>query len=235
MSRIPTSRDDAFAARLASIERRLDALDAARTINSTTIDEPGSLQVRDKNGRLRMYMGALADGVGLGFELYRADGSKAVSFEGLTDDPTLHETVRLWDRTNNILFEDDETGGQGLSRPYLQIRPVPTNWGPEVQSTTSGTIGGLWDFIFPKQHPKLEVYALSAIDTAGTTGELDLWDNLTSTRIAGPIAFSGNSTIVLKGAVSGGHTDYSFVSLRGRRTSASGSIGALPYSVVGKG
>jgi hypothetical protein len=229
VTRVPASRDDAFSARIAAIERRLNALDAARTINGTTIDEPGSLQVRDKNGHLRMFMGVLADNIGIGLELYRADGSKALTCEGFSGDPTFHETIRLWDRAGNVLFEDDETSGVGLSRPYI---PIPDAYQTATNPTTTTNI---FDLAYLKQHPHVEVGVTAYCTVAGATGLVELFDSNNSVVLASAPITSTASAYALSGAVSGPHLNYQGLNIRVRRLTGTGDVQAVLMYAIGKG
>lgn len=234
MTRVPASRDDAFAARLAAIEKRLNALDAARTINGTTIDEPGSLQVRDKNGHLRMFMGVLADNVGIGLELYRADGTRALSFEGLSNDPTLHETLRLWDRSGNVLFEDDETTGVGLSRPYIPIPFKPTSQAFQTV-TNPATTTNIFDLSYVRQHPHAEVAVEAYCTVGGATGLVELYDSTADVVLDSAAITSTAAAYILNGPVGGAHTGYQGLNIRVRRLTGTGDVTAVVIYAIGKG
>ncbi len=231
--KLPVSRDDAFTQRIRTLEKRLDAIDAARNLNGTTIDEPGSLQVRDANGHVMVYIGRTTAPGQVGLELRRADGSLAFTFEGLTADPSFHETVRLYDRAGNVLVEDDETGGQGLSRPYIPAKVVAS--ADAIQSTTSTSMTNLHNITVVKQHPKIEMIIDCFVDTGSTSGQVDLYDLDNSAVIAGPYSFTGGSATAFNAPISGAHLDTRLLAVRGRRTSAAGSVGFSVRYAIGKG
>lgn len=230
---MPEDSASAVAARILALEKQVQTLLTATRLQSSTIDEPGSLQVRDSNGAIRLYAGMLTGAGQIGFELVRADGTLAFGFAGFPGDPTFHEVVQHYDRSGNMLFGDDEITGQGISRPYLHFPPIPSNL--SIQSTTNNTMTNLWDLPGVKQHARLEVQVYAYIDTGGTTGEVDLYDDGTSTVIAGPTAFtSGGVPITLNGLVSGAHLATKALRVRARRTSAAGSVGIQIRTALGR-
>jgi hypothetical protein len=230
--RTETPADEAFAARLAKIERRLDALDAARNLGSATIDSPGSLQVRAADGTTRLYAGDLSNGE-TGFLLARADGTTALYFAALSGDASPHEIVRLLDRSGNTLFEEDETGGVGLSRPY--IPPIVQQSSLATVTANSGSLTNLWDIILIKQHPTLEVHGAIFVDAA-TTGEVDLYDLDNSVVVGAAQSFTATSVyfdFII--APSGSHTQVRRFALRGRRTAGAGNVNVQLLHALGRG
>jgi hypothetical protein len=216
--------EDRFAARLASIERRLDAMDAARNLRSATIDEPGTLQIRTLDGTVIAYFGRQSDGR-MGLTLRRTDGTSALEFAGFTGDLTPHQVLRLFDRLGNEVLGDDETSGQGLARPWL---PVQSKASASIMaSTTTPTMTNVFDLDVLKQQPKILV-GVQAVSDAGTAGQVDLYNEGTAAVIAGPLTVtSAGVADDLLGVLAGGHLSLQPIRLRARRTSGTGSVGVI--------
>jgi hypothetical protein len=230
----PVPQDQQFEERLRTIERRLDALNEASPLRSATIDFPGELLVRDSDGSEVFRVGATAGQVGV--IIRRPDGSLAFRVGVLTGDPSPNATVRVQDRLGNLLFEDDETTGQGLSRPYLQVPAVGVaNLAAKVESTTSSSFAELWRLYFPKQHPKIDVTVGTYISGGGVTGEVDLWDVNAGARVAGPFAFSGTASTILNGSLVGAHMSGQVLAVRGRVTGGGGNVGAIVFQASTRG
>jgi hypothetical protein len=229
---MPEDSAGAMAARILALEKQVQTLLTATRLQTATIDEPGSLQVRDANGAVRLYAGMLGGPGQIGFELVRADGSLAFTFSGLSGDPTFHEVVQLYDRVGNFLVGDDEITGQGLSRPYL---PLP--WNPTAnayQQLVSTVYANVYDVNFSKQHARAEIVVASYCDP-GATGDVDLYDGGTLNRVAGPFALTNVPTVfTLAGNVSGAHLASKTLNVRTRRTSGTGPISTVLLSAYGR-
>lgn len=225
----------AFARRLRELEAQVKTLQTGTRARSTAIDEPGSMQVRDINGAVRMYAGVLGNIPGhFGFELARADGSVALFFGGFSGDPSYHEVLEHYDRSGNLLVGDDEITGQGLSRPYL---PLPTRVSANPnQSTPNLAMTSLFDICFTKQHAKVEVQVWG-FTTGGVDGEMDLWDETTGAVIAGPVALPAAGTptfAALSGPVVGTHMLNKFLHVRARVVAGVGTANVALLSAYGR-
>ena len=217
--------------RLERIERRLDALDASRTLRSASIDSPGTLQVRDADGNVRLYIGD-DDAGQTGLVLTRADGSRALQFVTFVGDPTPNATLRILDRAQNILLEEDETGGVGLSRPYIPALVQQSSLA--YVTATNPTLTNLWDIILVKQHPKLEVKGAIFV-AAGSTGQVDLYDLDNSTVVGATQTFTGDAYFTFEVSPSGSHTEVRRFALRGRRSAGAGAGSGPLLHAPGRG
>lgn len=163
--------DDWIARRLRDLQRQVDELKTARSLESSTIGRAGitvsgggSLRVLDDAGNVIAYIGGFADG-SFGAEISRADGS--VAFEANQD------FVALRDQSGAIIVSDDATSGKGLATPYIGGAVwIPTNvalW----PATTNGTFTGIANALYMAQNPKLQWSIQHGAD-AGTAGQVRL-------------------------------------------------------------
>lgn len=132
---MPLVSDSAFSSgnimrRLKQLERKIHQLSTARRLESATIgegglevegsgritiSEGGSILVFDSAGNELFYVGGFQDR-GYGLSIWRPDGSKALDVIGDTEnDP---RTFTIYDRQENEIFSEDETG-RGISSPWI--------------------------------------------------------------------------------------------------------------------
>lgn len=134
----------------------------------------------------------------------------------------------LYDAAGTLVVGDDPGVGAGLARPYVPLPMLPASTAMEV-STTAGAMTDLWVGVIYKQHPMVLAYPLVRSSAGDTTGEVDLYDVTGGVVLAGPVAIgAGSNAYRLLGpaAIAGAHLSSRTISLRGRRTAGTGTIGA---------
>jgi hypothetical protein len=222
---------DKFAERIAALERAIESLTLARNLRSSTIDDPGVLQVRTGNIVTALF-GRLSDGL-MGVVLRRQSGELAFSVQGNQQDPST-QFVALWDRAGNIIVSDDATSGQGLARPWLPVLFGPSAMPAGAPSTTSATFDTLWRTLQDKQHPRLKVVYMVQAD-ADTAGEVQLWDGPTATELDLQVIEAGAYRYVYPPRVSvpGGFSADMDVQVRARRTAGTGVLRVQVFLAMG--
>jgi hypothetical protein len=232
-----TAREDAFAARITAIERRLDALDAARNSGNTTIDQPGTFTVRTDDGNDVFIAGILPDGR-MAVQIGRDDGTRALSTSGGAGQP---QFVGMWDRLGNLILADDTVSGAGLALPNLPVHFVSGNaLDYNSISGSSFATGTVASTLAIRQQPRLRVQMVVQASDPTTAGELQLWDELHGTQLGDVVAVpAGAYTFFTLGPVNvesvcALHSDL-YVSVRARVTAGAGSLRCAVADARGMG
>lgn len=170
--------DDAIGRKLADLQRQIDALSTARTLNAATI-QGGTLTLLDGVGNIVAEIGQLTGGAvdDIGFRLLRTDpgvvGTTAFRFRG--------GSIGLRDAQNQDVVSDDITSGHGLGNPWIPLdQPHDTNvatW-PQTTNTAWTGIASSW---VQKQNPGFR-WSLFCQADAGTTAQFRI--NVDGTVIA---------------------------------------------------
>jgi hypothetical protein len=136
--------------------------------------------------------------------------------------------VDIYDSGNRVIVGNDASSGQGLARPYLPGVFHRTRYADLSVATTSATFETLWAAEIHKQHPRMEIGYRGTMDTAGTTGEVQILVN--GVAFGTPVSHSFLLLSQTMGPfnVLGGHMDVLTVEIQGRRTSATGALRVEP-------
>lgn len=231
---------DWIARRFAELERRIEEMGAARSAEATTVGGGGitlkagaELHVQHPNGQDVLEVSADDQGI-YTIRMRRNDGS--LVFETAT---TVLESqyFALHDTIGHIIFSDDAVSAQGLARPYLQWRALPTaelGTIPASGRTTSATFVALWTVVGEKQHPKLRIDLHTRTD-ATTTGEVRVRDPNTGAVLTGPhvIPAGDNNRRLYDCSVAGGFSEIKNIDVELRRTAGTGEVQA--YVMMAEG
>lgn len=236
----------ALARRLATLEREVRELRAARRLEQATVGAGG---VRIVNGGrhtmdtaqgVRMVdIGAITDD-----RFDHQDGSAQQAMWYRREDGTLIFSCfgsggggpQAWswrDRSENQVIADDTVSGAGLARPYLPVQLQPAfDGGWDYWPRTSATsMTELWYGIVYKQQPRLVVACEAAMDTSGATGYIEVRINGVAQGSPTSIGFSALPyTLGPYDLGKFAHMQQITVSLMGRRNTGTGAIRAAVTS-----
>jgi hypothetical protein len=178
---MPTAGDqlpggaNAIMKRLASLEREVKELRAARRAGRTTIDSGGEFIVEDTSGHQIFAVGKRADGT-YGVTARRPDGSMALNVNDSAQDNPDQRMVQLLNRAGRVIAADDAYADRFLGRPAIPVAWQPTEnaWSFTGTSLTTG-----WYAYLRAQCPVLYYRVETTTGTASTASlELGIW-NLT--------------------------------------------------------
>lgn len=224
--KLETPAEDELAERLRTIERRLDAIDAARNAGNTTIDQPGVLRVRTDDGDTVFVVGQVADGT-MVMRCLRDDGTQAVGTSGALGGP---QYVAMWDRGGNIIVADDTVSGEGLAWPNIPAQFVSNNTLSYNAITSAAFAGGEVATCYSiRQQPRLRVVVIVQTSDGSTAGEVQLWDATNSAQLGSvQVVPAGAYAIYVLGPVNveancGLHAAMN-IQVRARRTAGAGSL-----------
>lgn len=236
------SEQDLLMEEIRALQRRVQALEVAAPLRNASISDGGQLVVKGRAGQTLLLIGR-SDNPELNapdgnpqmvFQLFRTTGEVALEM----DDPLptvdgFQQFIAIRDRAGNVIVADDTTSGQGLSRPLI---PIPFDeFAVPISTTTSATFTTLQRGTMYKQHPQIVLYLLVQT-SAGTTGEIQLWNATTSQQIGSVQAIAANSyvqTVLGPFAVDGLQEDVLDIDLRARRTGGAGTIGTRVITAWG--
>ncbi|MEV6124370.1 hypothetical protein AB0M23_28335 [Streptomyces sp. NPDC052077] len=235
----PTS----LARRVATLERELRELRAARRLEKASVGK-GGLRIVD-GGRLAMDtpQGVRMVDIGQitaaqydhgdgtpqqGVQLRREDGTLFLACFSYPPSGFDWQAWALYDRTGSVVVAEDTNSGQGLARPYLEVPMGPSYEGgwdywPRTSSTTATP---LWEGIVYKQLPRVAVVVRASMDTSGATGELDLTIGGIAQEPPVPVSFSVGYITLGPYPLDYAHMDQITLAVRGRRTSGTGALRA---------
>ncbi|CAM5681046.1 MULTISPECIES: hypothetical protein [Streptomyces] len=230
-----------LARRIATLEREVRELRAARRLEAATVgaggvrvtaggrlamDTPPGVRVVDV-GAIRDERFNHSDGTPQqAIWMRREDGTDVFTCFGGIGDAT--QAWAFWDRQDNPVIADDTVSGSGLARPYLPVPMAPAYQGgwdywPRTSSTAAQE---LWIGRIYKQQPRLVVVIRAAMDTSGATGVVDL---IVGNNVANsfPVAFAADwftfGPVDLTGYA---HMQQVDIRVRGRRVSGTGTLRA---------
>lgn len=236
------------------IEERLSAVEKPSSLNNATmtgllrvlgnitveglgrflIENGGSVQIKDGQGRELLYAGGLAETVpgvpqGYGVYLRRLDGSLALVLADNADDEQV-QLLRLADRGSSTLLSEDASGS-GLGYPLLPLH----SWRADYR-TWSGTVNGAFENLcgaeIQRASPRVYVEVMHTSDVSGTTGEIRVLVNGTVIGSPSATSFVINTT-GFGPTATGVPTQGSRLSVvvQGRRTAGTGQVKAeLKYA-----
>lgn len=232
-----------LARRVASLEREVGELRAARRLEAASVGA-GGLRVVD-GGRLSMDtpggnrmvdIGEIsnptynhADGTPQqAMWLRREDGSGFMSCFSYPPSGFETQAWKFTDRTGGVVFAEDTNSGQGLSRPYL---PVPMQHAYDGgwdywPRTTSTSMTELWAGRMYKQLPHLVIVIRASMDTAAATGQIDVTIDGVSQGATSGITFGVGYYQLGPYDLGGDHMDSMDIAVRGRRVTGTGTIRA---------
>ncbi|MFG2826122.1 hypothetical protein ACGFWI_01345 [Streptomyces sp. NPDC048434] len=245
---MPTAGDQlppdmqAMARRVATLEREVRELRAARRLEQATIGAGGVRIVNggrhamDTSSGVRMVdIGAIADErfdhpdgtPQQAMWLRREDGTLLFSCFAGTGGGTQAWSWR--DRSENQVVADDTTSGSGLARPYLPVQLTPAfDGGWDYWPRTSATsMAELWYGIVYKQQPRIVVAVEAAMDTSGATGFIEV--RINGVAQGSPTSIGFTALPYTLGPFDLGkfaHMQQITVSLMGRRNTGTGAIRA---------
>lgn len=205
-----------------------------------TIKDGGRLALETAAGVVLFEIGpvgpALPDGTPQqGWVVRRADGSGVLDlFDVDTSDGVLRQALNWRDRSGNVVLADDTDSGQGLARPYLPGVFSRARYADWSVSTTSGSFETLWRAEVYHQQPRLSVAVNASMDTAATTGEIQVLVNGTQLAPSQAVTFSLSTLLFGPAPVQATHMSLLSVEIRGRRTSASGALRVEPLHLHGR-
>lgn len=209
-----------------------------------TVTAGSRIIVQHPDGKMMMLVGAydfddafdLPDGSHQPMALIaRADGTLALAmYDPYPGVGGFQQFLALLDRSGNPVVSDDADSGVGLARPFLPITFYPAMLG-SVPLTTSGTFGPLWRATAYKQQPRIFVSASAAMDTAGATGELRVTVNGAQVGATQTVTSAAGSWAFGPVAVDGANMSSLVISIEARRTSASGTLYAVPQIAYSMG
>lgn len=171
-----------------------------------------------------------------GITIRRADGTAMLALYDAfpAADGTLNQAANWFDRYGNTVLADDTDSGQGLARPYLTGGFGKARFADMAVTTTSATFETLWDTRITKQQPKLEVWYRATMDTAATTGEVQVLVNGVPWGAVMPHVFALGPNVIGPLPVDGLHMSTMVVEIQGRRTSATGALRVEPMMWIGR-
>lgn len=202
----------------------------------------GQLKLADPvTGQTVLYVGptVIPDGSGRQQRVVfmaRDDGTAAIQLGDLGTTPghTHQQAAQWFDRTGNVVLADDTTSGQGIARPYIPIGQWVSQ-GQPIDTTTSSTFVTLQSLVGYRQHPQLAAQALVESSDSATTGEVRIVDQ--ANNVVGPVqTVAGNYFGYVNFTVTamvGAHESGLVLSLQGRRTAGTGTIGAAGTQAYG--
>ena len=198
-----------------------------RTPDDVAVVQASRIDIPDGSGRTQQV-----------FVLRRDDGSQALV---LADLGTVlghdhQQALVANDHDGNVIFAEDAVSGQGLARPLVPLGDWVSNSYP-TDTTNSGSFQTLQTLTGFKQMPKITMQMLVRIDDGSTTGEIRVIDQ--DSNVIGSVqSISAGAYVYLTiGPVDmpGTHCQSVGLSIQGRVTAGTGSIGARGTAAWGTG
>lgn len=210
--------------REAGITVRDDGLDISRSVRVISTDDASVELMLVGHSRLDDHRGTW---------ILRPTGDYAItSIAPGDDDPGF---VGWWDLSGNYIFTDDVESKRGIGRPYIPIM-ISDFAGPLSATTSSDDWVTLCDGSAGLENPAIFAYVLYSSSASDTTGELQM--AIDGTRVGPTLSIDGGDFTTgrigpfLHGLTGALGTWYD-VSLKGRRTAGTGTIGARVLAAIG--
>jgi hypothetical protein len=247
---VPQDDAGALTRRVAALERLVQQMSTANSLAYATIDRGGvtitnggSVTVKDTDGHIVAYIGALpssfnrSDGSAQpGVMFNREDGSVA-AFLGDSNPltPPYKQSFQIYDRTGQVVVADDTNGGKGLAAPWvgggLIMGDTNTSRWPQ---TTNGSFLSVSFGWYRIQNPRVQ-WDIQYVADAATAGEVRLMINGLQVDATQTVGTSFGLWTRYKIAIPGTWNigDIVGVDLQARRTSGTGIIYAQPMRFSG--
>lgn len=247
---VPQDDAGALTRRVAELERLVQQMSTARTLEAATIgrggitiDKGGAITVTDTDGHTVAIIGALppefnrTDGSRQpGFIIYREDGTAAATLSDANPTtPPYKQAWQIMDRAGHIIMADDTNGGTGIALPYLNGGAVfaDTNvvrW----PQTTNGAFTTVADCYYTPLNPRIQ-WDIEFVADAATAGEVRLLVNGTQVDTTQTVGTSFGAWTRYGVSIPGAWTYYNsiYVALQARRTSGTGGVYATVQRFLG--
>jgi len=193
--------------------------------DSTLSVNDGTLRFYDDLGNTIVFLGQLTVPAGKhGFIVQDPTGLNLLDiFEAPSGDWLVN--IRDGSANQNAILVND-TGGEGLARPYLSYQFVQDLQNNELL-TTSATYQNLWRVDLNIQHPELRVDVYVRSTGGSTTGNVRVYDETAGVVLAtAAIAGSAYTRAIMKGPFpTDAWGEWHDIRVQGRRTAGAGNIG----------
>lgn len=218
-----------------------------RGAGGITIDG-GALRVRGlpnaqpgATGDSTVYMGGitplLPDGTTQpGLIVRRNDGTIVLALGDPTPDPStpggFQQFLSWYDRAQNIVMSDDDSSGQGLSRPYVPI-PVTRARYTDMVAVTDGTFVDVFDSLpFYKVNARALVNLRYTTDVSGTAGEIRVLVDGVQVGSTVAVGFAVSTNFIGPFVVPGDAYTAHTIKVQARRTAGTGAV-RLDAAILG--
>lgn len=204
------------------------------SLDGTTLEvNDGTVRFDDAADNKRVFVGAFTfnDTATYGLLVYDAAGN--IHF--ITGDTGAGYGFDFRDLAGNTIIVPDRTAGVGLSRPYLNLPMVPTDF-VNKRSTTSTAFDGLFKSLAEIQHAGWRADVAASADS-GTAGEWRLYDTTDAVALGSARSISDgfSGTDVATGTFpADSYGEHHVVELQVRVTSGGGSVGIEPLAFYGR-
>lgn len=187
----------------------------------------GQLRVEypaELGGAVGVYFGDLSHSggyLGTGLIVEQPDGTNIMQVH--TDDATGGTTAALRDGEGKVAFST-QTGGSGIDHPYFGHSFFPSRYANWTVQTTSPTFETLFTSFGYRQHSGVFAWTCASMDTAGTTGEVQVLVNGTPIDDPASIGFALSTNYHGTGPVDGDTSTFMVLEIQGRVTSGAGAL-----------
>lgn len=170
-----------------------------------------------------------------GLLLYQQSGGFAFSSYNKVSDGS--GFTAIYDGTHNIVVSDDAVATKGLARPWLPHtfeNTVDIAVPPSSRQTSSTSDTAVVSTITFVQHPKLEVWFYTYIQTPGASVEVKLKDLTTSETLFAQTYTSSGYQVALFSLGTWNFGDSHQFDFTIRRSAGSGNVGLTVLSMFGR-